>query len=127
MLGLTFSSKLVLGSSIILVAKTASKKIEALIRSMNFFLLRWLCIPVNLPYAHAWNTVFTSGLVPLVTLWNCKISYKNRFAGLSIPCLLHPYEPLAHLGNVASLSIFYRCCFYRCSSELAQLVPLPFS
>ena len=36
MLGLTFSSKLVLGCSIILVAKTASKKIEALIRSMNF-------------------------------------------------------------------------------------------
>ena len=36
MLGLTFSSKLVLGSSVILVAKTASKKIEALIRSMNF-------------------------------------------------------------------------------------------
>ena len=29
--------------------------------------------------------------------------------------------------NVASLSIFYRYYFGRCSSELAQLVPLPFS
>ena len=29
--------------------------------------------------------------------------------------------------NVASLSIFYRYYFGRCSSELAQLFPLPFS
>ena len=36
-------------------------------------------------------------------------------------------EPLAHRENVASLSLFYRYCFGRCSSELAQLVPLPFS
>ena len=36
MLGLTFSSKLDLGSYIISVAKTASKKIGALIRSMKF-------------------------------------------------------------------------------------------
>ena len=34
-------------------------------------------------------------------------------------------EPLAHRRNVASL--FYRYYFGRCSSELAQLVPLPFS
>ena len=36
-------------------------------------------------------------------------------------------EPLAHRRNVASLSLFYRYHFGRCSSELAQLVPLPFS
>ena len=36
MLGLTFSSKLGWGSYIISIAKTASKKIGALIRSMNF-------------------------------------------------------------------------------------------
>ena len=36
MLGLTFSSKLDWGSYIISIAKTASKKIEALIRSMKF-------------------------------------------------------------------------------------------
>ena len=36
-------------------------------------------------------------------------------------------EPLAHCRNVASLSLFYRYYFGRCSSELAQLVPLPFS
>ena len=36
MLGLTFSSKLNLGSYIISIAKTASKKIGALIRCMKF-------------------------------------------------------------------------------------------
>ena len=36
-------------------------------------------------------------------------------------------EPLAHLRNVASLSLFYRYFFGRCSSELGQLVPLPYS
>ena len=35
--------------------------------------------------------------------------------------------PLAHHRNVNSLSLFYRYYFGRCSSELAQLVPLPFS
>ena len=36
-------------------------------------------------------------------------------------------EPLAHHQNVASLSLFYRYYFGRCSSELAQLFPLPYS
>ena len=35
-------------------------------------------------------------------------------------------EPLAHCQNLASLSLFCRCYFGRCSPELAQLVPLPF-
>ena len=36
-------------------------------------------------------------------------------------------ELLAHCRNVASLHIFYRYYFGRCISELAQLVPLPYS
>ena len=35
-------------------------------------------------------------------------------------------EPLAHCRNVASLSLFCRYYFGRCSSELAELVPLLF-
>ena len=34
---------------------------------------------------------------------------------------------VGHRRNVASLSLFYRYYFRRCSSELAQLAPLPFS
>ena len=36
-------------------------------------------------------------------------------------------EPLAHRRKAASLSLFYRYYFGKCSSELAQLVPLLFS
>ena len=43
------------------------------------------------------------------------------------PSLAFSLEPLANGRNVASLSLFYRYYFGRCSSELAQLVPLPFS
>ena len=43
------------------------------------------------------------------------------------PSLDASLEPLAHRRNVASLSLFYRYYFGRCSSELAELVPLPFS
>ena len=43
------------------------------------------------------------------------------------PSLAASLEPLAHCRNVASLSLFYRYYFGRCSSELDQLVPLPFS
>ena len=36
-------------------------------------------------------------------------------------------EPLAQRRNVASLDLFYRYYFGRCSFELLQLVPLPYS
>ena len=84
--------------------------------------MKLLCISINLPYGHAWNTAVMSGLVLLVATWNCWISYKNGYVGL-----LGLLEPLAHRRNVASLSLFYRYYFGRCSSELAQLVPLPYS
>ena len=43
------------------------------------------------------------------------------------PSLAASLEPFAHRRNVASLSLFNRYYFGRCSSELSQLVPLPFS
>ena len=43
------------------------------------------------------------------------------------PSIVASLEPLAHCQNVASLSLFYRYYFGKCSSELAQLVPLPYS
>ena len=43
------------------------------------------------------------------------------------PSLAASLEPLAHHRNVVSLSLFCRYCFGRCSSELAQLVPLRYS
>ena len=43
------------------------------------------------------------------------------------PSLTASLEPLVHCRNVASLSLFYRYYFGRCLSELAVLVPLPYS
>ena len=43
------------------------------------------------------------------------------------PSLAASLEPLAHHRNVASLSLFYRYYLGRCSSELAKIIPLPFS
>ena len=75
MLGLTFSSKLDWGSYIVSSAKTASKKIGALIRSMKFI------SPVM------------SGLVLLVATWNCWISYRNGYVGLLVLHLLPLLSP----------------------------------
>ena len=42
------------------------------------------------------------------------------------PSFAASLEALTHRRNMASLSLFYRYYFVRCSSEVAQLVPLPF-
>ena len=42
------------------------------------------------------------------------------------PSLAASLGPLAHCQNVARFRLFYRYYFGRCSSELAQLVPLFF-
>ena len=65
MLGLIFSSKLDWGSYVISIAKTASKKIVALICSVKFL------SPEVALYTHVWNAVVTSELVSLVAIWNC--------------------------------------------------------
>ena len=94
MLGLTFSSKLDWGSHIFSIARTASKKIEALVRSISFFLLRLLYISINLPCGHAWNTVVMSGQVLLLATSNCWMRYKNGYAGLLVLHLLPLLNPL---------------------------------
>ena len=40
------------------------------------------------------------------------------------PLLAASLQPLTHHRNVASLNLFFRHYFGKCSSELAQLVPL---
>ena len=127
MLGLTFSSKLDWGSYIISIAKTPSKKIGALIRSMKFvspevalYLYKSTIHPCMEYCCHVWAGDPSCYLELLDKLQK----WIWRIVGPSIAASL---EPLAHRRNVASLSLFYRYYFGRCSSEPAQLVPLPFS
>ena len=57
-------------------------------------------------------------------LLNKQQKWIGRTVGSSLAASL---EPLAQPRNVASLSLFCRYYFDRCLSELAQLVPLPYS
>ena len=113
------------GSYIISIAKSTSKKIGASIRSVKFLspevALRLLCISVNLPYdkycCHIWAGTPSCDLEVLDKL-------QKRICRTVGPSLAVFLEPLAHHRNIASLILFYRHYFCRCSSELAQLVPL---
>ena len=112
---------------IICIAKTVSKKIGALIRSMKFLspevalYLYKSAIRPNMEYCcHIWDGAPSCYMELLDKLHKCIC----RTGGPSLSASL---EPLAHCQNVASLSFCYRYYFGRCSSELAQLVPLPYS
>ena len=127
MLGLTFSSKLDRGSYIISITKTASKKIGALIRSVKFVspeVALYLCKSTIRPCmeycCHVWAGAPRCYLELLDKL-------QKRICRTVGPSLAASIEPLAHRQNVASLRLFHRYYFGRYSSELAQLVPLPFS
>ena len=91
------------------------KKIRALIRSMKFlspevalYLYKSTICQYMEHYCHVWAGAPSC----------------YRTIG---PLLAAPLQPLAHRQNVASLILFHRYYFGRCFSELAQLVPLPFS
>ena len=126
MLDLTFSSKLDWDFYIISIAKSASKKIGALICSMKFlspkvalYLYKSTIHPCMEYCCHVWAGAPSCYLELLDKL-------QKRICRTVGPSLAASLEPLAHRQNVATLSLFYRYYFGRCSSELAQLVPLPF-
>ena len=52
---------------------------------------------------------------------------QKRLCRTVVPSLASSLETLAHRQNEASLSLFFSFYFGRCSSELAELVPLPHS
>ena len=127
MLGLTFSSKLDWGSDIMSIAKTASKKIGALVRCMKFlfpevalYLYKSTIRPCMEYCCHVWAGAPSCYLDLLDKL-------QKQICRMVGPSLADSLEPLAHRPNVASLSLFCRCYFGRCSSELAQLVLSRFS
>ena len=70
-------------------------------------------------YCHVWAGAPTCYLELLDKL-------QKRMCRTVGPSLSDSLEPFAHRQNVASLSLFYRYYFDRCSLELAELVPLPF-
>ena len=115
------------GSYIASIANTASKKIGGLIRSIKFlfpevalYLYKSTIQPCMEYCCHVWAGTPSCYLQLLDELQK----QIRRTVG---PSLAASVEPLAHCRNVASLSLFCRYYFGRCSCELAQLVPLPYS
>ena len=97
MLGLFFSSQLDLGSYIISIAKTASKKIGTLIRSMKFispefvlYLYKSSLRPCWEYCCHVWAGAPSCYLDML-------INYRNEYVGLLIFHLLPLLNPWLHL------------------------------
>ena len=108
-------------------AKTASKKIGALIRSMKF-----LSPEVGL---YLYKSTMQLCMEYCCRVWagapNCYLELLDKLQKwicrtIGPPLATSP-EPLDHCRNVASLSLFYRYYFGKCSSELAELVLLPYS
>ena len=127
MLKLTFFSKLDWGSYMVSITKTASKKIGALIRSMKFlspevalYLYKSTIRPCMEYCCHVWAGASSCYLELLDKI-------QKPICRTVGPSLAASLEPLAHCRNIAILSLFYSYYFGRCSSELAQLVPLPYS
>ena len=126
MLGFSFFSKLDWGFYIRSLPKTASKKIGALVCSMKFlspegalYLYKSTIQPCMEYCCHVWAGAPSCYLELLDKL-------QKRICRTVGPSLAASLEPLAHRRNVASLSLFYRYYFGRCSSELAQLVSLTY-
>ena len=115
-LGLTFSSKLDWGPCIISVDKTASKKIGALICSMKFLspeVALYLCKSTICPCMEYCCDVWAGAPSCYLELLD---KVQKRICRTVGPSLAASLEPLAHRPNVASLSLFYRYYFGRCSS-----------
>ena len=122
-LAFSFSFKLNWGSCIVSIGKTASKKIGALIFSMQFLSLEVALyfyesiIPFSMEYCcHDWAGAPSCSLKLLDKLQKPMC----RAVGPSLVSL----GPFAHHGNIVRLSNSCRFCFGRCLHELAQLVPL---
>ena len=103
-----------MGSYIISIAKTVSRKIGALIQSIKFlfpegsvYLYKSTISPCIEYCCHVWEAALSSYLQLLVKLqkWIC------RTVG---PSLVASLEPLAHRRNVASVSLFFRYYFGKC-------------
>ena len=109
------------------IAKPAAEKIGALIRSMKFlspeaalYLYRSTIQPCMEHCCYVWASAPGYFLELFGRL-------QKRICRTVGPSLAASLEPLAHLRNLSDLSLFYKYYSDRCSSELVQLVPLPYS
>ena len=112
------------GSYIVSIAKTASKKIGALIRSMKFLspeVALYLYKSTIRPWMEYCCHVWAGAPICYLELAD---KLKKQICRTVGPSLAASLELLAHLQNVVNLSLFYRYYFGRCSSELVPFLIL---
>ena len=76
-----------------LLLKLAARKLEPLFLLWSFFLLKLVFISLNMSYNLAWNTVCLYELVLLVAIWISRISYRSKYVGLLVICMLLLWNP----------------------------------
>ena len=120
--GLPFSSKLRWGSYSLSIAKAACYKNWILGSSMKFlssefayYFYKSTAQPCMGYYLHDQVGATSYSL----NIWDELQTRECRTVN-------HSFETLPHCLNVATLSLFCRYCFGRCSSELAELFLLPY-
>ena len=126
-LGFSFSSRSDWGSYNISIAKIFSKKIGALICSMKFIYPEVALYPYGSTTSSCMEyccDVWAGALSCYLELLDKQQKWIFKTVGHSLAVSL---EPLAHCRNLACLRFLYSCYFGRCSFELAQVVPLPYS
>ena len=126
MLKLSFFCNLYQGLQIVsIIGKIASKKIGDLIRfikSLSLEVVLYLCKSIIrhcLKYCcHVWDGALTRCLDMLDKL-------QKRLNTTVFPILAVSPQLLVH-RRIATVSLFYRYYFDRCSPELGELAPLPY-
>ena len=110
--------------------KLPPKKLEPWFDLWSFFLLKLLCISTNF-----YKSTIRPCMKYCCHVWagasSCYLDMLDKLQKLICrtvgPSLAVYLEPLIYRKNVVSSNLFYRYYFGWCSSELALLVPLPYS
>ena len=126
LLGLTISSNLSWTNHIKLLATRAARKIGFLFRARKYFsssqllLLYKAQISPTLEYCcHIWGGAPSTHLSLLDRI------QRKAVRLISDPSLTSSMQPLSLRRDVASLALFYRYYHGKCSTELANIVPVP--
>ena len=90
---------------------------EFLSPEVALYLYKSTIRPCMVYYCHVWVSAPNYYLELLGKL-------QKQICRTVAPSLSVSLEPVAHGQNVGCLSLFYRCYFGRCSSELAELAPI---
>ena len=128
MLGVSFSSKLDWGFYTVCGAKNSFKKFGAFIQAMKFFsdeASLYICKSTIWPCMESCSQIWLGAPSYYSDIIDKLQKHLCRTVDCPTPAVF--LESLGHRRIVASLSFFCWYYFGICSSELVELVPLPFS